>query len=106
MTIESTATTTTEQLVADVQKALASAEGLLEQATSATADKAAELRGRAMQQLQALRTTVQDAQGKAVQRTKAAAKATDEYVHDNPWQVVIGAAAVGLVLGLLMTREH
>jgi ElaB/YqjD/DUF883 family membrane-anchored ribosome-binding protein len=104
--VTSTSTSTTEKLVSDVQQALSGAESMLEQAAGATAEKAAELRGRAMQQLRAMRETLQDAQGKALERTKAAAKATDDYVHDHPWQVVVGATAVGVVLGMLIARNR
>ena len=38
-------------------------------------------------------------------RAKDAAKATDDYVHENPWQAIGIAAAVGLVAGLLMSRR-
>jgi ElaB/YqjD/DUF883 family membrane-anchored ribosome-binding protein len=30
---------------------------------------------------------------------------TDDYVHENPWQAIGIAAAVGLVAGLLMNRR-
>jgi ElaB/YqjD/DUF883 family membrane-anchored ribosome-binding protein len=44
-------------------------------------------------------------QGDAVDRARDAARATDDYVHDNPWQAVGAAAAVGFVVGMLMTRR-
>jgi ElaB/YqjD/DUF883 family membrane-anchored ribosome-binding protein len=34
-----------------------------------------------------------------------AAKQADEFVHDKPWQAVGVAAAVGLVVGLLISRR-
>jgi len=37
-------------------------------------------------------------------KTKAAAEATDAYVHENPWKVVGMAAGLGLVIGLLLGR--
>ena len=40
-----------------------------------------------------------------VEKTKEAAKATDEYVHENPWKAVGIGAAAGLVLGLLIARR-
>jgi len=44
-----------------------------------------------------------------IQRTKAAAKATDTYVRANPWQAVgiaAGiAASIGILLGLLLRRR-
>jgi len=38
-------------------------------------------------------------------RTRAAAKATDEYVHVHPWQAIGAGAAVGLLVGLLIGRR-
>jgi ElaB/YqjD/DUF883 family membrane-anchored ribosome-binding protein len=38
-------------------------------------------------------------------KTKAAAEATDAYVHENPWKVVGMAAGFGLIIGLLMGRS-
>ncbi|PRC91545.1 DUF883 family protein [Solimicrobium silvestre] len=40
-----------------------------------------------------------------VGKTKEAAQATDTYVKDNPWQAVGLGAAVGLVIGLLISRK-
>lgn len=33
-------------------------------------------------------------------------KRTDRYAHDHPWQLVAGAAAVGVLLGMLMKRDN
>ena len=41
-----------------------------------------------------------DAEHAMMERTKEAARATDEYVHDHPWQAVGVAAGVGLVIGV------
>ena len=38
-------------------------------------------------------------EGQAVDQAKAAARATDDYVHDNPWQAIGVAAAVGFLVG-------
>jgi ElaB/YqjD/DUF883 family membrane-anchored ribosome-binding protein len=48
---------------------------------------------------------LQEMQADAVARARDAARATDDYVHDNPWQAVGAAAAVGFVVGMLMTRR-
>lgn len=36
---------------------------------------------------------------------RAAAKTTDDYVHENPWAVIGAAAAAGLVVGYLLARR-
>jgi ElaB/YqjD/DUF883 family membrane-anchored ribosome-binding protein len=46
-----------------------------------------------------------EAQAALLVKTKAAAKATDAYVHENPWRAVGAAAGVGLVIGLLVGRR-
>jgi len=38
-------------------------------------------------------------------KTKAATKATDVYVHENPWRSVGMAASIGVVVGLLIGRR-
>ena len=43
-----------------------------------------------------------DIQGAAVEKTTAAARAADEYVHDNPWPMIGAAALFGFVLGLVV----
>ena len=40
-----------------------------------------------------------------VEKTKEAAKATDEYVKENPWKAVGLGAAVGVVIGMLIARK-
>ncbi len=94
-----------EQIEADVRKAVSGAEDMLTQAANATGDKAAELRSQALQQLKALREHMNDAQEAALRQSKAAARATDEYVHENPWRSILAAASVGVVVGLLIGRR-
>ena len=38
-------------------------------------------------------------------KAKQAARATDAYVHDNPWQAIGVGAALGLAIGLLIARR-
>lgn len=46
-----------------------------------------------------------EAQAALLVRTRAAAKATDEYVHVHPWQAVGVGTAVGVLVGLLIARR-
>jgi ElaB/YqjD/DUF883 family membrane-anchored ribosome-binding protein len=94
-----------DEVEADVKHAIRGAEDMLTQAANATGDKAAELRGRALEQLKALRERLQDAQHTALETGKAAAHATDDYVHDHPWRSILAAASLGVVVGLLIGRR-
>ena len=46
-----------------------------------------------------------EAEAVMIEKSKQAARATDEYVHENPWKAVGIAAGVGLVVGLLIGRR-
>ena len=98
-------TADTDASNADVDKTISSAEDMLAQAANATGEKAAELRGRALEQLKALRGRLLDAQHTALEKSKAAAHATDDYVHDHPWRSILAAASLGVVVGLLISRR-
>ena len=99
------AAATAEEVQDEVNDAISGAEDMLTQAANATGDKAAELRSQALNQLKALRERMNDAQEAALRQSKAAARATDEYVHENPWRSILAAASVGVVVGLLIGRR-
>jgi ElaB/YqjD/DUF883 family membrane-anchored ribosome-binding protein len=99
------ATAIAQELQSDVNDAISGAEDMLTQAANTTGEKAAELRARAMQQLKALRERLEDARHSAVHHSKAAAHATDDYVHDHPWRSILAAASLGVVVGLLIGRR-
>jgi len=96
---------TVEEMQSDVNDAISGAEDMLAQAATSTGEKAAELRARALQQLKALRERLDDARHAALERSKLAARATDEYVHEHPWRSILAAASVGVVVGLLISRR-
>jgi len=93
------------KLVDDFAAVLAEAEEMLTRAAAETGDKALDLRSQVETKLLRAKLSLQELEGEAVDRAKAAARATDDYVHDNPWRAVGIAAAVGVVVGLLMNRR-
>lgn len=96
---------TRDQLVDDFAAVLSEAEDMLKRASNETGDRARDLRAQVEAKLLAAKLRLQEVQGDAVDRARDAARATDDYVHDNPWQAVGVAAAVGFVVGMLMTRR-
>jgi ElaB/YqjD/DUF883 family membrane-anchored ribosome-binding protein len=68
-------------------------------------DKAVELRAKIQGRLADAKLHLADAQEAMVVKAKAAGRAADDYVHDNPWRSVGIAAGVGLVIGLLIGRR-
>jgi ElaB/YqjD/DUF883 family membrane-anchored ribosome-binding protein len=84
---------------------LGEAEALLRQAAKETGDKASDLRSQVEAKLLAAKVKLQDLQDDAIDQAKAAARATDDYVRDNPWQAIGAAAAVGFLVGMLVSRR-
>jgi ElaB/YqjD/DUF883 family membrane-anchored ribosome-binding protein len=100
---------TREKLLQDFNMVIAETEELLKSAASAGGDKANAWRANVEQNLKAAKDKVLHLEEVAVEKTKAAARATDTYVHDNPWQA-IGVTAgvsvlVGITIGLLLNRK-
>ena len=45
------------------------------------------------------------AEAALIEKTRAAARAADDYVHESPWQAVGIGVGVGFLLGLLLNRR-
>ena len=94
-----------DALVKDFTEVLTAADTLLKQATKESGEKASDLRAQVETKLRAAKLKLQDMQDDAMDRAKATARATDEYVRDNPWQALGVAAALGVLVGLLIGRR-
>ena len=99
------AETVREKLVDDFATVLGEAEDMLKRAATETGEKARDLRSQVETKLLHAKLRLQEIEGQAVDQAKAAARATDDYVHDHPWQSIGIAAAVGLCVGLLLNRR-
>lgn len=96
---------TKEQLITDFMVVVADAEALLKATANQGGKELAEVRAKAEESLRVAKTRMAEAQAALLVRTKAAAKATDVYVHENPWKAIGAGAGVGLVIGLLIGRR-
>ena len=85
--------------------AMSEAQDILARAATETGDKARDLRSQVETKLLHAKLRLQELEGEAVDRAKNAARATDDYVHDHPWQAIGIAAIVGFVVGLLKNRR-
>ena len=94
-----------EKLLSSIKVSLNDAEALLREAATATGERAVELREQAMTTLRHSREALYDAQDELLAQGKRAARVTDEYVHDNPWQAAGVAGLAGLLIGLLLSRR-
>ena len=94
-----------QQLVSDMKSAIADAEDMLHATADQTGDKIANMRARIQDRLKAARVRLANAEAILIDKTRAAARATDAYVHESPWTAIGIAAGVGLVLGVILGRR-
>lgn len=96
---------TTSSLLDESQEILHKTEQLISDAASATGKEAEALQARVIAGLREAKERLADAEKIAVDKARAAAKATDVYVHENPWKAIGIGAAVGVVIGMLIARR-
>ncbi len=94
-----------EKLAADFRMVMDDIDALMK----ATSDKAegemVSLHSRIRDRLDAVKDRAASVQEEAVVRARKAARVTDDFVHDHPWEIVGAAAALGLALGVLIGRR-
>ena len=95
-----------EKLMQDLHLVVSDAEELLRMTASQAGEKVNAARERIQDSVAAARANLLVAQEAMIEKTRQAARATDEYVHDNPWRAVGIAAGVGLVVGMLISRSR
>jgi len=93
------------RLIDDFSAVLSEAEDMLRRAAGETGDKARDMRSQVEAKLLSAKLRLQELQGQAMDQASAAARPTDDYVHDNPWQAIGVAAAVGFLVGLVVSRR-
>lgn len=89
----------------DVRNQLSEAEFMLGQIGKETGEKASNLLSQVESKLRSAMDAVQGLQEDALDRAKAAGRVADDYVSDNPWQVVGVAAALGFLVGAFVGRR-
>ena len=96
---------TKEQLIQDFKVVIADTEALIKATAGQGGEAVAAMRAKAEESLSVAKEKMSEAQAALLVRARAAAKATDEYVHVNPWQAIGVGTAVGVVIGLLIGRR-
>ena len=85
---------TKDKLVADLKMVISDAEELLLATAAQAGEKASAARARITESLKVAKEKLAIAEDIALDKAKAAARATDDYVHENPWAAVgVGAEA-------------
>jgi ElaB/YqjD/DUF883 family membrane-anchored ribosome-binding protein len=98
-------TVSKDKLMQDLKIVISDAEELLRATASQAGEKAAAAREKVQDSLHRAKVKLAEVEDIMIDKGKQAARATDEYVHDNPWRAVGIAAGIGLVIGLLIGRR-
>ncbi len=94
-----------DKLMEDLRLVVTDAEELLRATAGQAGEKVAAARARAEGSIDAAKARIAQAGYAAADQTRVAVKATDDYVRENPWTAIGIAAAVGLVVGVLLSRK-
>ena len=96
---------TKEKLVEDLKVVVHDADVLLRETAGQLGEKAREARERLERGMKIAKERLGELQKQSIEQAKVAAKATDQFVHDHPWQSVGIAFAVGALIGVLIGRR-
>jgi len=95
-----------DQLVADMKTVITDAEELLKATAGAAGERVSAARARAEETLRNARNKLSQIDDIVIGHAKDAARATDDYVHENPWGAVGIAALAGLLVGVLISSRR
>lgn len=94
-----------EKLMADLRVVVADAEELLKMTADEVGENALALRERLSARMAQAKDSLGALQATATEKAKAIGHATDDYVHDHPWQAVAIGAGIGVIVGMLIGRR-
>ncbi|MBX3684533.1 MAG: DUF883 domain-containing protein [Rhodocyclaceae bacterium] len=95
----------TSKLVSDLKAVIVDTEELLKLTAGQAGDKLTDVRSRLGDRLGVAKGRLTELEEEVLARGKVVAKATDDYVHENPWRAIGAAAGITFLLGLLIGRR-
>lgn len=94
-----------DKLLGELRLLVANAEDLLQTTASQAGEGAAIARARIQESLKVVKSRLHVAEAVIIEQTRYAAKATNQYVHANPWQAIGISACAGVIVGMLIKRD-
>jgi ElaB/YqjD/DUF883 family membrane-anchored ribosome-binding protein len=94
-----------DQLLSDLKTVIQDAEAWLRHSGHLTGEEFKAAKAKFERTLVKAKDDIVRLEEAAVEKAKVAAKATDEYVKENPWKAVGLGTAVGVVIGMLIARK-
>ena len=92
-----------EKLIKDFRSVIADTEELMKLVSNEGEGKAQMVRDKLNQNLSVAKEYLRNFEDVVVDKSRVATRATDEYVHENAWQTVGLAIAVGILVGYLIS---
>jgi len=96
---------TREKLAADLKAVIDDTEELLRATAGQAGEKINAARARAEETLRGARGRLAELGEAGAEQARAAAKAADSYVRENPWQAIGIGAGVAFLVGLVLGRK-
>jgi ElaB/YqjD/DUF883 family membrane-anchored ribosome-binding protein len=94
-----------DQLLSDLKTVIHDAESWLRHSGQMTGEEFKAAKAKFERTLVQAKEDIIRLEEAVVEKTKVAAKATDDYVKENPWKAVGLGTAVGVVIGMLIARK-
>lgn len=88
-----------------LQKFFDDVEELLRRVSTVGDQEISRLRYRVESSINHARAATREGARIAIEGTRKAARATDDYVHENPWKAIGVGAVVGVLVGALLRRK-
>jgi ElaB/YqjD/DUF883 family membrane-anchored ribosome-binding protein len=93
-----------QKLAQDIKVLVNDAEELIKATAQDASGTAVELRRRMQRAVDEVKPQLVKFETTVTEKATSAARLTDTYVHDQPWAAVGVSAAIGLIIGLLISR--
>ncbi|BBE50716.1 hypothetical protein OYT1_ch1156 [Ferriphaselus amnicola] len=94
-----------DRFMDEMRIVVADAEELLQATANQAGEGAAVARARIQKSLKVAKDRLIEAEAVVIERTRQAAKITDQYVHENPWKAIGISAGAGVIIGMLIARR-
>lgn len=94
-----------EKLVQDLKIVISDAEDLLRATASTAGERVTAAREKVQESVQRAKVKLAEVEDVIIDRSRQAARVTDEYVREHPWRAVGIATGIGVIIGMLISRR-
>lgn len=96
---------TKEQLATELRDFVSEAESLIRAVAKHGGEELSDARERFEARIKLAKLELEKAEIALLSKARTAAKATDRYVHENPWKTAGIAGGIGFLVGMLLSKR-